>query len=137
MAAVKLVYFLLFVLCLGLAWFDSRTRRIPNGVTLPVLASGLWLHFPGAPATWLASALLLLGWRSFRLGGGDVKLWLAVLWMAPAWTPDPAVVMGIVWIGTGLVQLVWRAWRGLRVLGVRRPGAWRALPFIAWLVAVS
>ena len=131
------MYILLIILCLGLAWFDFKTRRIPNGATLPLLLTGLWLHFPGSPEIWLASGLVLLGWRHRWLGGGDAKLWLAVLWMAPVWAPYPGAVMAAVWVGTGAAQLAWRLWRGLRILGIRRPGAWRTLPFVAWLVVVS
>ncbi|HUF37157.1 MAG TPA: prepilin peptidase [Anaerolineales bacterium] len=131
------MYLVLLVLCIGLAWFDFKTARIPNGATLPLLLAGLWLNFPGRPETWLASALLLLGWQQRMLGGGDAKLWLALLWLAPVMIPNPAVVLGAVWVATGALQLAWRAGRRLRVLGIRRPGAWRALPFVAWLVMVS
>ncbi len=127
----------LFVLCSGLAWFDFKTARIPNGVTLPLLLAGVWLQFPGSPGIWLASVLLLFGWRSRHLGGGDAKLWLALLWLAASALEDPAAIMGAVWFGTGLIQLSWRACRGQRLLGVRNPGAWRTLPYAACLVLVS
>jgi Flp pilus assembly protein protease CpaA len=127
----------LFVLCSGLAWFDFKTARIPNGVTLPLLLAGVWLQFPGSQEIWLASVLLFFGWRSRLLGGGDVKLWLALLWLAAPALDHPAAIMGAVWVGTGLVQLAWRVCRGLRLLGVRNPGAWRVLPYAACLVLVS
>lgn len=127
----------LFVLSSGLAWFDFKTARIPNGVTLPLLLAGVGLQFPGSPEIWLASALLLFGWRSRQLGGGDAKLWLALVWLAAPAFEHPAAAMGAVWFGTGLVQLAWRVCRGQRLLGVRSPGAWRALPYVAFLVLVS
>ena len=101
------------------------------------LITGLLLHLPGAAETWLVSAVLLLGWRRGWLGGGDAKLWLALVWIAPPGVASPAVIAGAVWLCTGAAQLAWRAWRGRRVMGVRLPGAWRALPFAAWLFLVS
>jgi Flp pilus assembly protein protease CpaA len=130
-------YALLSLLCVGLAWFDFKTKRIPNLVTVPMLGAGIWLHFPGSPSILLASILLVLSWRSSWLGGGDVKLWLGILWLAAARVPGAAVAMGEIWIGTSAAQLAWRFLQKQRVLGVRLPGAWRTLPFVAWLILVS
>lgn len=133
---MRLAMLALLILCLGLAWFDRKSARIPNAVTFPLLAAGLWLHFPGSPETWGACFVLLFGWRHGWLGGGDAKLWLALLWLA---SPQlhPAVVAGAIWIGTGALQLAVRAARGARLTGIKRPGAWRVLPFAAWLTLVS
>jgi len=61
------------------AWFDWRSRRVPNALTLPVLI--IACAYGGAGAILgvaVCSALPLLLWTRGVLGGGDVKL-LAVL----------------------------------------------------------
>ena len=75
------------LLCCTAAWWDLRTRRIPNGLTLPVLVGALCLHsalhagqgllqsLAGAAA---AGALLLPGLALRFTGAGDVKLLMAV-----------------------------------------------------------
>ena len=75
------------LLCCVAAWWDLRTRRIPNGLTLPVLVGALCLHsalhsgqglllsLAGAGA---AGALLLPGYALRFTGAGDVKLLMAV-----------------------------------------------------------
>ena len=75
------------LLCTVAAWWDLRTRRIPNGLTLPVLVGALCLHsalhsgqglllsLAGAAA---AGALLLPGYALRFTGAGDVKLLMAV-----------------------------------------------------------
>ena len=126
----------LLVLCLTA--YDARTRRAPNWVTLPLLSAGLVLHFPGVPATWWACLLLFSAWRCGGLGGGDAKLWLALLWLVPLELMRPAVgVMAAVFLLTASAQVLWRRMRGERVWGVRSPGVWRTLPFTLWLWAAS
>jgi Flp pilus assembly protein protease CpaA len=73
----------LFVYALAISLYDWRTRCIPNWVTLPILIVGLIAHFPGSLDLWLASLTLLLAWGSKWMGGGDMKLWLAILWALP------------------------------------------------------
>lgn len=75
------------VLCCAAAWWDLRTRRIPNGLTLPVLVGALCLHsalhagqglllsLAGAGA---AGALLIPGYALKFTGAGDVKLLITV-----------------------------------------------------------
>jgi prepilin peptidase CpaA len=75
------------LLCCVAAWSDLRSRRIPNGLTLPVLVGALCLHsahhsgqglllsLAGAGA---AGALLLPGYVLRFTGAGDVKLLMAV-----------------------------------------------------------
>ena len=75
------------ILCCAAAWWDLRTRRIPNGLTLPVLVGALCLHsalhagqglllsLAGAAA---AGALLVPGYVLRFTGAGDVKLLMAV-----------------------------------------------------------
>jgi Flp pilus assembly protein protease CpaA len=129
---------LLLVLVFCLAAYDGWTGRVPNGVTLPLLSVGLVLHFPGAPLTWLVCLLLFSAWHFGVLGGGDAKLWMALLWLLPPELVQIAVqVMALTFLLTASGQLLWRKVRGNRVWGVRSPGAWRAIPFVLWLVAVS
>ena len=122
----------LLFLCIGLAWFDSRTRRIPNTVTLPILITGLVLNLPGTPETWLFSTLLFTGWTLGWIGGGDAKLWLAVLWILPP-GGGLALLAAAVWIGTGLIQLVLRWSGGVHTFRAARPAAWRTIPFVLLL----
>ena len=128
----------LAVLVIGLAWLDRRTQRIPNWVTLPLLAAFIWLNWPGAPETWLGCLLLFLAWKSRWVGGGDAKLWMALLWAVPAQDGGVALqVMGLSFLATGLLQLLWRRLRGQELLGKRTPAAWRALPYVAWLLTLG
>ena len=115
-----------------------RTRRVPNWVTLPLLMTGLVLHFPGAPETWLGCLLLFSAWRFGAIGGGDAKLWMACLWLAPSELAQPALlVMALAFLFTATAQVFWRKLRRGPVRGVRSPGAWRVIPFALWLLAVS
>lgn len=129
---------LLPILVLGLTAYDLRTKRVPNGVTLPLLSAGFVLHFPGVPATWLACLLLFSAWHYGALGGGDAKLWMALLWLVPLELMQPAVgVMAAVFLLTASTQLLWRITRGDPAWGVRSPGVWRVIPFTLWLWAAS
>jgi hypothetical protein len=112
---------------------DSRTRRIPNALTLPLLAAGLLLHFPSVAEVWAASALVLAAWRGGLCGGGDAKLWLALFWL----TPPPAAPGSLAAFALSLLSSA----LGQRlVLGLMKrkarvgPAAWRALPYAAWLL---
>jgi leader peptidase (prepilin peptidase)/N-methyltransferase len=82
---------------------DARTRRLPDILTLPLIAMGLlaawavglplWLHVLGAALGYLLMAGLELGYRRVRgrdgLGRGDAKLlaaggaWCGALGLAP------------------------------------------------------
>jgi Flp pilus assembly protein protease CpaA len=129
---------LLWILTLGLvvlALYDLRTQRVPNWVTLPLLLTGLVLHFPGAPETWLGCLLLFSAWRFGGLGGGDAKLWMALLWLVPRNLAGRATLaMAAALLLTASAQALWRKLRGRPMWGVRGPGAWRVLPFGLWLL---
>lgn len=133
-----MISFFLLLLVIALSIYDYRTRRVPNGVTLPLLVIGMGLHFPGAPETWTGTALLFTFWHVGVLGGGDAKLWMAFLWLAPPNLAHPAfvVLFGSICI-TALAQMLWRKLRGQPVIGVKTPGAWRAIPFALWLAMMS
>jgi Flp pilus assembly protein protease CpaA len=128
----------LLILVVSLALYDFRTRRVPNWATLPLLAAGLVRHFPGGLETWLGCLLLFSAWHFGVLGGGDAKLWMALLWLVPFELAQPALlVMAAAFLLTALTQVCWRKLRGGPVWGVRSPGAWRAVPFALWLLVVS
>jgi leader peptidase (prepilin peptidase) / N-methyltransferase len=94
-------------LALG-AWIDWRSMRLPDWLTLPLLASGLAQALVPLWVSWPDSAMGAglgygLGWgvaRLYRLragrdglGGGDVKL-LAALGAWLGWAMLPWVVVG-------------------------------------------
>ncbi|MGE5503989.1 MAG: prepilin peptidase [Actinomycetota bacterium] len=107
----------------GLAWtllllalVDIRRQRLPDAVTLPLLAAGLAVvasfrpdqlidHLLAAAAGWLAFALLSATWRRLRgrdgLGGGDAKLLAAAgAWVGPLalpWVVLLAALGGLAW----------------------------------------
>ena len=94
------------VVVLAIATFtDLRSRRIPNWLVLPFLASGLvvstWLH--GWPGLGHSLAGMLLGGVLFGLiamlggmGMGDVKLAAAIgAWIGPGQLVTALVVTGI------------------------------------------
>ena len=132
---VKFIPAFLLILVILLSIYDFRTRRVPNWVTLPLLLTGMFIHAPGTMETWLGTALLFAFWRFEALGGGDAKLWMSLLWLAP---PGLARSSFFVLFGsfllTAMAQLLWRKARGQAVTGVKTPGAWRAIPFAVWLI---
>lgn len=128
----------LLVYAVAASLYDLRTRRVPIWVTLPVLAAGILAYFPGALETWLVCAILFGGWKMGWLGGGDAKLWMALLWCVPTELATPAVfVFFVSFILTAFLQMAARWCAGKPATGVRSPGAWRAIPFTLWLLVVS
>ena len=124
------VLLLLLALVLAASLYDLRTRRIPNWVTLPLLAAGMVLHLPGSSALWIACLLLALAWRAGAYGTGDLKLYLALLWLIPPEHSATAFVLLVLvhlftGVGQGLYLMLRRLPRGLA-----RPAAWRAVPFV-------
>lgn len=144
-------YLLLFVLIILVAMHDFRSGRIPNWVTLPLLGIGLISNFPSASlragpgalesgafvVTWLACLLLFLAWRAGWVGGGDAKLWMALLWLAPAaLAQTAALVMSGTFILTALAQFLWRKITKRTLSGVKSYGAWRSIPYAIWLCTI-
>ena len=136
---MKLVFeMLLLASLIGLAWFDLRTLRVPNRVTHVLLFGGLLLQFPGSGFLWGATLLLIIGWRAGALGGGDAKLWLGLLWLTPSAFHFTAVVaVGLILLSTAGLQIGWRWVRQEPLFGIRSAGAWRTLPYVAWLIVVT
>ena len=138
--SANVFYPLLLALVLLVSLHDLRRGRIPNWVTLPLLGIGLLWNFPGALETWLACLLLFAAWRAGWLGGGDAKLWMALLWLAPGalaqavtTNASPVLVMSGIFVLTALVQLLWRKFQKMPLTGHKSPGAWRTIPYAIWL----
>ena len=126
---------LLVMLSISISLYDLRTKRIPNWVTLPLMVAGLIAHFPGTVELLLMCMALWLAWTMGWMGGGDAKLWMALLWMIPSeWTQEGIVAMLTILLITGLIQLLWRSVRKKPGIGIQNPGAWRTIPFAIWLV---
>ena len=75
------------ILCCAASWWDLRTRRIPNALTLSALVIALCLHSATGAGQGLllsacgalaAGALLIPGYLFRFTGAGDVKLLMAV-----------------------------------------------------------
>lgn len=122
----------LFLLCLFVTLYDFRHRRVPNWLTLPLMLIGFLDNFPGTPALWFGSILLLTAWGSGWMGGGDVKLWVGLLWCTFSFCGDVVVlVMFITLIITGMAQILVRVLvKKKDVMGIKLPGAWRSLVFL-------
>lgn len=125
----------LVLLCLLVTLYDFLHRRVPNWITLPLMLIGFVANFPGAPALWLGSTLLLTAWGSGWMGGGDVKLWVGLLWCTFSFCGEViTLVMFITLIITGMAQILIRILLKKKdVTGIKLPGAWRSLAFLIFL----
>jgi Flp pilus assembly protein protease CpaA len=129
----------LFFLCLFVTVYDFRHRRVPNWITLPLMLIGIVANFPGALALWTGSILMLTAWGSGWMGGGDVKLWLGLLWCTfSSFGECVTLIMFIVLIVTSILQILARVLMKKRdVVGIKLPGAWRALVYVIFLAVYS
>lgn len=129
----------LFILCLFVTVYDLRYRRVPNWITLPLMLIGVVANFPGAPALWMGSILMLTAWGSGWMGGGDVKLWIGLLWCTFSFFGERVtLIMFVVLIVTSTIQILARVLMKKReVVGIKLPGAWRALVYVISLAAYS
>ncbi|NPV87865.1 MAG: hypothetical protein HPY45_17850 [Anaerolineae bacterium] len=124
----------LVLLVVFLSLYDLRTRRVPNWITLPLLAAAVLANFPSQIEVWLVSILLSFAWRLRWIGGGDAKLWMALVWMTPPELSDRLpLAFSFSLLATGALQILWRKARRLPAAGTTSPAAWRALPFTLWL----
>ena len=131
-------------LILASAW-DVRTRRIPDGLTLPLAAVGLLFHAlragvgdlgsgavgAAAGACLGAAPLVYSAWRG-GLGWGDVKLMAAVgaVMGLPAMVTTTACV-ALVGAVQATVVLLWNGEAGAAAAGLlrRSPATGRAIPY--------
>lgn len=129
----------LFFLCLIVVVYDFRYRRVPNWITLPLMLLGIVANFPGAPALWAGSILMLTAWGSGWMGGGDVKLWMGLLWCTFSFFGESVtLIMFAILIVTSIVQILARVlMKKKEVVGIKLPGAWRALVYVIFLVVQS
>ena len=128
--------YLLVLLCLYLTVHDLRYRKVPNWITLPLILIGIIVNFPGTPTLWLGNIILLTAWGSGWMGGGDVKLWIGLLWCTFSfWGDSVTLVMFLTLIVTAIAQILVRILAKKReVVGIKLPGAWRALAYLIFLV---
>ena len=128
--------YLLVLLCLYLTVHDLRYRKVPNWITLPLILIGIIVNFPGTPTLWLGNIILLTAWGSGWMGGGDVKLWIGLLWCTFSfWGDSVTLVMFLTLIATAIAQIFVRILVKKReVIGIKLPGAWRALAYLIFLV---
>lgn len=128
--------YLLVLLCLYLTVHDLRYRKVPNWITLPLILIGIIVNFPGTPTLWLGNIILLTAWGSGWMGGGDVKLWIGLLWCTFSfWGDSVTLVMFLTLIATAIAQILVRILAKKRdVVGIKLPGAWRALAYLIFLV---
>jgi Flp pilus assembly protein protease CpaA len=109
--AISMVSVLWLAAC---AWFDLRTRRVPNWLTLPAIPLALmasWLVRGGSaesPGGFLVRLVVLIlplfiAWRRHLLGGADLKI-LVALSLANPWLLV-AAWLGVVLYFIGLVIL--------------------------------
>jgi len=129
----------LFFLCLFVTVYDFRYRRVPNWITLPLMLIGIFANFPGAPALWIGSILMLSAWGSGWMGGGDVKLWVGLLWCTFSFFGENVtLIMFISLIVTSIIQILARVLMKKReVVGIKLPGAWRVLVYVIFLAVYS
>ena len=118
---------------LALSLYDLRTGKVPNWVTLPLLAAGFLAHYPGTFPVWIASLFVFTAWYYRQMGAGDAKLWMALSWaIPPEQSADIPFILFASLLGTALLQTLFRALTHRPLRGQRSPAAWRAIPFILW-----
>jgi Flp pilus assembly protein protease CpaA len=124
-----MTWLLIYVFAISL--YDLRTHRIPNWFTLPLIIAGVIAHFPGQMDLWLACFLLVSAWSGGRMGAGDVKLWMAILWGLPDTNiPSLILLVFLSFLFTGILQMLWRFIRREAISGIKSPAAWRVIPFL-------
>lgn len=128
----------LFLLTIILSIYDFRHRSIPNWSTWPLLIAGFIAHTPSTPTVDFSSALLVLSCLAFgdKIGAGDIKLWLALIWSVPSSMEDIAsITMFIVLAITAGSQILLRKFRKRTPVAdnTAAPAAWRTAVFMLLL----
>ncbi|MGE7273412.1 A24 family peptidase [Brevibacillus panacihumi] len=111
---------MVFALLVVAAWFDWRNRKIPNLLTMPMMAAGLLFQFAGGTG-WLAFTgiaggflLTLVPVGLKGMGMGDQKLLMAVgAWSG--WSEVYSVFLLSILLCLASVVLVPRSWMRLHV----------------------
>lgn len=135
---MSIALLLLLVVCVFVTVYDFRYRKVPNWVTLPLVSMGVIINFPGTLTLWMVSILLIMAWGADWMGGGDVKLWIGLLWCTYSFLGESvAVIMFVVMIVTSVVQILVRLLAKQKAVGVKVPGAWRALAYVIFLIIYS
>ncbi|WP_312117731.1 A24 family peptidase [Brevibacillus reuszeri] len=101
------------------AWFDLRRRKVPNAITFPVLAAGLFFQwYSGSMTVALAGVagafLLTLGPVVLKgMGMGDQKLLMSVgAWSS--WNEVYPLFFNSIWLCLLFLLLYPRSWTRLR-----------------------
>lgn len=123
------------VVALGAGVQDLRTRRVPNGLTLPLILLGLgvsavrvglgdlpWSALGFVAVAWVAG---LVVWGVRLLGGGDVKLMMGLLALAP--TLDHVLALSLA-LGLGLAVYLTLD---------RRSGRWQGVAALIMTVSLG
>ena len=132
------MFFFLFALVILISLHDLKHRTIPNWVTLPLMLLGLYVSFPGEPDIWIACVFIFSAWKFGFMGGGDAKLWIALLWCLSSFGHGMVLLMFAALMLTGVAQIVIRALSQKRVaIGFRTAGAWRAVVFMGLLAYLN
>ena len=136
------VYFLLllFFVVVATAIYDLKNRRVPNWISLPMILIGFsMVGLPGNVILWIGTAFVFQAWKLGMIGGGDAKLWVGLLWCLFSFAGEQILlIMCVTLIVTGLTQILMRALTKKKIeVGVKVPGAWRAVVFMGCLVFLT
>lgn len=123
---------LVFLWLLPCAWYDWRTRRVPNVLTVPAFflawPVALWRGPEALFLTALVFGLSYLGWRVGWTGGADVKAYTFVTALAPEALMGTAPLYGLLVVRNLARGGVGRTFvPGLAVLAGGAALAWLAL----------
>lgn len=133
----------------ALSWIDFKTYRLPNALTLPLIALGLLQAFAfkmniydsliGAAVGYLCFVAIEVGFKYFRgkdgLGRGDAKL-LAAAGAWCGWANLPFVVL--IASGTGLMMLLLPSFRRISHTGRIPFGPFLAFGFfLVWSAGLA
>jgi Flp pilus assembly protein protease CpaA len=119
--------------------YDLRFRRVPNGFALPLLAIAVVRSFPGDLPLYAFSLLIFTAWRMGWMGGGDAKLWIALVWWFTAdFAASPYPSLLAIALAGGTMTLTALLQRFVTKTPSPSPGAWRTLVYalIATFTAV-
>ncbi len=128
--------FLLTLLLLSflVSLYDFRHARIPNWATIPLLITGLIINSPHPLAVYVLLVSFWIAWKLGWMGAGDAKLWMGFVVSIPP-IYQTLWIIPLVFFATGALQLFWRKIKGITLIGVRSPGAWRTFVYLLIILA--